>query len=101
MKVSDKYAHQKRYFKHRYATDEAYRGKRQLQARERRAARYAGDAVFSERERLAQRQRYAAEAALQSMKYLFEAPPARRRRAAQSMNARLLEFCRHYLAGNA
>ena len=33
------------------------------------------------------------------MKYLFEAPPARRRRAAQSMNARLLDFCRAVLGG--
>ena len=99
MKVSDKYAHQKRYLRHRYATDEAYRGKRRLQARERRAARY-GDAVFRGRERLAQWKRYAAEAALQSMKYLFEAPPPQKRRAARGVDSRLLDFCRQFLARN-
>ena len=99
--MTDKYAHQKRYLKIRYATDEAYRSNRQKQMRQYHAARYAGDAVFREHEQLAQRQRYAAEAALQIIKYLFEEPPARVCRAARSMDARLLNFCRQFVAGSA
>ena len=98
--MPDKYAHQKRYLKVRYATDEAYRSDRQRQMREYRAARYAGDAVFRKRERLAQQQRYAAGAALLSVRHLFEGPPPRKRRPARSIDARLLHFCRQFLAGN-
>ena len=68
--------------------------------REYRAARYAEDAVFRKRERLAQQQRYAAEAALLSFHYLFEPPPVRKRRPARSIDARLLHFCRQFLAGS-
>ena len=68
--------------------------------REYRAARYAGDAVFRKRERLAQQRRYEAGAALLSVRYLFEPPPVRKRRPARSIDARLLHFCRHFLAGS-
>ena len=101
MKSFDKYAHQKRYLKFRYASDEAYRSSRQRQMREYRAARYAGDVVFRHREGMEQQQRYAARAALLSMRYLFEGPPDRKCMAAGSRESWLLEFCREFLAANA
>ena len=98
--MTNKYAHQKQYLKVRYATDEAYRNNRQRQMREYRAARYAGDAVFRKCERLAQQHRYAAGAALLSVRYLFELPSVSNCRPARSIDARLLHFCRQFLAGS-
>ena len=98
--MTDNYARQKQYLKVRYATDEAYRSNRQRQMRGVPLRTLCGGCRVQEAQRLAQLQRYAAGAAFLSVGYLFEPPPVRKRRPACSIDARLLHFCRRFLAGN-
>ena len=94
------HSRQKRYLKRRYAEDLDFRAARQAGMRQYTKAQYANNVAFKQRQQAAQREWYARQAALLSVRHLFEAPPPRKCRAARSMDARLLEFCRDFLAGN-
>ena len=96
-----KYSRQKRYLKRRYAQDAEFRAARQERMLTYSKTQYATNPAFKQRQQASQQDWYARQAALQCVRHLFDPAPHRRRRAARSVDSRLLDFCRLYLAENA
>ena len=95
-----KYSRQKRYLKRRHAEDPDFRATRQERMRAYTKKQYATNLAFKQRQQASQRDWYKRQAALLCIRHLFEpAPP--RQRAVRSMDSRLLQFCRQFLAGTA
>ena len=88
------YERQKRYLKKRYAQDESYRTAKLAKMRTYRNHKYSADAGFREHEKMKQRQRYAREAALTSLRFLFNPQKAVQGRG---FEAKLLQFCRGFV----
>ena len=95
-----KYSSQKRYLKRRYAEDPEFRAARQERMRAYTRKQYATNLAFKQRQQASQRAWYNRQAALLSVRHLFEPVPLPRRRAARNADSRLLEFCRQFLAGS-
>ena len=94
-----KYSRQVRYLKRRYAEDPNFRAARQEMMRAYTKKQYATNAAFKQRQQASQRDWYARQAALLCVRHLFEPAPLQPK-AARSVNSCLLQFCRHFLAGN-
>ena len=96
----DPYSRQKRYNRRRYAQDAEFNRAHRQRMREYARDQYANNAAFKRRQQASQRDWYARQAALLSVRHLFEAPPARRHRTPRSVDNRILQFCWSFLAGS-